>query len=59
MPESQDQNLVLTVLYVPCLLDSVGVERLGGMTAEMWSGSEEGSYLRLIYYCITQLEARE
>jgi len=23
--------------------------------AEMWSGSEEGSYLRLIDFCITQL----
>ena len=27
--------------------------------AEMWSGFEKGSYLRLIYCCITQLEARE
>ena len=28
-------------------------------TAEMWSGSEEGSYVRLIDCCITQRQARE
>jgi len=27
--------------------------------AQIWSGSEEGSYLRLIDCCITQLLARE
>ena len=28
-------------------------------SAEMWSGSEEGSCLRLVDCCITQLQARE
>ena len=28
-------------------------------SADMYSGSEEGSYLRLIDLCITQLQARE
>ena len=31
----------------------------GNFFAEMLSGSEEGSYLRLIDLCITQLYARE
>jgi len=39
---------VSTVLYVPCSLDS----------SRELSGSEEGSYVRLIDSCITQLKAQ-
>ena len=46
LPESQGQNLALTVLCVPSLLDSGSREV---------QGPRLGSYLRLIDLCITQL----
>ena len=40
-------------LYVPTVLLNVG--SVDSCFTEMCSGSEEGSYLRLIDFCITQL----
>jgi len=57
-PESQDQNLVLTVLYVPSSLDSGSGLRGGGCAKLKKAGAEAGSYLRLIDSCITQLKAQ-
>jgi len=57
--ESQGQNLALTVLYVPSSLNS-GWCAMGpcNHSTEMCSGSEAGSYLRLIDSCTTQLTAQ-
>jgi hypothetical protein len=42
-PESRNQNLALTVLYAPYSPDSG------------WESTEDGSYSRLMDFCITQL----
>jgi len=46
LPEGQGQNLALTVFNVPYSLDRD--------TIEMFSGSDQESYVRLIDFCITQ-----
>jgi len=54
------QNLGSTVSCVLSSLDSrIGLDRGDNYAAEMCGGSEEGLYLRLIDFCITQLKARE
>jgi len=56
LPESQGQNMALTVVYVPYSLGSGrGAPVVDSYFTEMCSGSEEGSYLRLMEFCITQL----
>ena len=61
LPGIQGHNLAMTVLHVPHSLDSgpeiewYSSQFKNNWSAEMWSGSEEGSYSRLTDCCITQL----
>ena len=49
-----ESDAASTVLHVPYSLD-----RVSGFGPEMCSGSEAGSYLRLIDFCITQLRVKK
>ena len=59
LPESQGQSQALSVLYVPSKPDSRRSQLKKNCFTEICSGSEEGSYLRFIDFCITQLSAGE
>ena len=59
VPQSQDQNLILTSSYAPSLLDrGWPVACTNNHFTEMCSSSEASSYLRLVDSCITQLKVQ-